>query len=69
MIKSKRDEKLEKLLAITNITDEEFEKLDWKGKQDYFKAKNKLCKVFFVSRNKNGDGLTYRKKITTNERV
>lgn len=69
MIKSKRDEKLEKLLAITNITDEEFEKLDWKGKQDYFKAKNKLCKVFFVSRNEKGKGLTYRKKITANERV
>jgi hypothetical protein len=57
----KRDKKLKELLEITNISDEEFEKLDFKGKQRYFKAKNKLCKISFTSRDKNGKGITYRK--------
>lgn len=57
----KRDKKLKELLEITNISEEEFEKLDFKGKQRYFKAKNKLCKLSFVSRDKNGKGITYRK--------
>ena len=56
----KKDDKLEELLKITNITEEEFEKLDFKGKQKYFKAKNRLCKIFFVSKNKEGKGITYR---------
>lgn len=58
-MKNKKD-KLEELLEITNITEEEFDKLDFKGKQRYFKAKNKLCKIFFVSKNKEGKGVTYR---------
>lgn len=57
----KRDKKLKELLEITNISEEEFEKLDFKGKQRYFKAKNKLCKLSFASRDKNGKGITYRK--------
>lgn len=64
----KRKEKLEKLLKITNISEKELEKLDYKGKQEYFKAKSKLCNVVFSSRDKNGKGLTYRKpKDNTNE--
>jgi hypothetical protein len=59
----KRDKKLKELLEITNISDEEFEKLDFKGKQRYFKAKNKLCKVFFVSKDKKGNGITYKKSL------
>lgn len=57
----KRDKKLKEALEITSISDEEFEKLDFKGKQRYFKAKNKLCKVFFTSKDKKGKGITYRK--------
>lgn len=57
----KRKKKLDKLLKITNISDKELEKLDYKSKQQYFKAKSKLCTVVFTSRDKNGKGLTYRK--------
>ena len=31
-----------KLLKITNISDKELSKLDYKGKQQYFKAKSKF---------------------------
>ena len=57
----KRQKKIEKLLKITNISDKELAKLDYKGKQQYFKAKNKLCTVVFASRDKDGNGITYRK--------
>lgn len=57
----KRKKKLDKLLKITNISDKELSKLDYKGKQQYFKAKSQLCKISFVSRDKNGKGITYRK--------
>ena len=58
---NKKKDKLEELLEITNISEEELEKLNFKEKQKYFKARNKLCRVFFVSRNGNGKGLTYKK--------
>ena len=61
--------KIEEMIKITNISEEEFEKLDFKGKQKYFKAKNKLCKISFVSKDKNGRGITYVKpKEKQNER-
>ena len=53
--------KLEQLLKITNISEEEIEKLDYKEKQKYYKAKSKLCRVSFVSRDKDGNGITYKK--------
>lgn len=58
----KKEKKLQELLKITNISEEEFEKLDFKGKQKYFKAKSKLCTIKFTSRDKNGKGITYRKE-------
>lgn len=57
----KRKKKLDKLLKITNISDKELSKLDYKGKQQYFKAKSKLCTVVFTSRDKDGNEITYRK--------
>ena len=54
--------KLKELLDITNISEEELNNLDYKGKQKYFKAKNKLARVFWVSKDKKGKGLTYRKE-------
>lgn len=57
----KRDKKIKELLKITNISTKEFEKLDYKGKQKYFKAKQKLCNVYFISRDKKGNGITYTK--------
>ncbi len=57
----KREEKLQELLKITNISEEEVAKLNFKEKQKYFKAKSKLCKISFTSRDKNGKGITYVK--------
>ena len=57
----KRQKKIEKLLKITNISDKKLSKLDYRGKQQYFKAKSKLCTVVFTSRDKYGKGITYRK--------
>lgn len=57
----KRQKKIEKLLKITNISDKELSKLDYKEKQQYYRAKSKLCTISFVSRDKNGKGITYRK--------
>lgn len=50
--------KLKELQDIVNISEEEYEKLDFKGKQRYFKAKSKLAKIVFVSKDKNGKGIT-----------
>lgn len=57
----KKAKKLEELLKITDISEEELEKLDYKEKQKYYKAKSKLCRISFVSRDKNGNGITYKK--------
>lgn len=52
MLDKNRKDRLEELLKIVSISDEELEKLTYKEKQKYYRAKNKLCKVVFVSRNK-----------------
>jgi len=64
----RKDNELDRLLEIVNISDNELKKLDYKGKQQYFKAKNKLCKIVHRSRDKNGNGITYRKRRVNNER-
>ena len=70
MLDKNKEDKLEKLLKIVSISDEDLEKLTYKEKQKYYRAKNKLCKVVFVSRNKKGKGLTYRKpKEVRDERI
>lgn len=62
-------ERLKELLDIVNISEKQFEKLDYKGKQRYFKAKSKLSKISFVSIDKNGKGITYVKpKEENNEK-
>lgn len=57
----KRQKKLEKLLKIINISEKQLDKLSYKEKQQYYKAKSKLCTISFVSKGKDGKGLTYRK--------
>lgn len=70
MLDKNRKDRLEELLKIVSISDEELEKLTYKEKQKYYRAKNKLCKVVFVSRNKKGKGLIYRKpKEVRDERI
>lgn len=60
-VQSKKTTKLEKLLNITNINEKKVNKLSYKEKQEYYRAKSKLGKIFFVSKDKNGKGLTYIK--------
>lgn len=62
----RRKKKLEKLISITNIDDKQLAKLNYKEKQEYYKAKSKLCNISFVSRDKNGKGMTYRKPKEVN---
>ena len=57
----KRKKKLEKILKLTDIPESEINKMDYKLKQEYFKAKSQLGKLVFVSRNKKGEGITYVK--------
>lgn len=57
----KRDKKLQELIEKTNISEEEVEKLGFRDKQEYYKVKSQLCKISFVSRDKKGKGITYRK--------
>lgn len=64
----KKNNKLQKLLKIINISKEEVENLNFRDKQKYYYAKSKLCKVSFVSRDKNGKGITYRKLEEGNKR-
>lgn len=56
-----KKDKLKELQDIVNISEKEFEKLDYKGKQRYFKAKSKLARIVFISRDKNGKGKTFTK--------
>ena len=57
----KKKSKVEKMIEKTNITEKELEKLNYKEKQEYYRFKSKLGRVFFVSRDKDGNGITYRK--------
>ena len=57
----KRKKKLEKLLKIANIDDKKLNKLNYKEKQKYFKAKRSLGKIFFKSVDSSGKGITYIK--------
>ena len=41
-MKQLKNKKLEELLKITDIKEEEIEKLNYKQKQKYYKAKSKL---------------------------
>ena len=58
---NKDTKKTKKLLKITNIDDKDLNKLSYKEKQQYYKAKSQLCSVSFVSRDKDGKGITYVK--------
>lgn len=62
MLENPAKKKLVKLLEITEISDAQVEKLNYKGKQKYYKAKNQLKKICFFSRDSKGKGITYKKK-------
>lgn len=62
MLENPSKRKLVKLLELTNISDKQIEKLNYKEKQRYYNAKNQLKKIVFFSRNSEGKGITYKKK-------
>lgn len=62
MLENPAKRKLVKLLEITNISANKVEKLNYKEKQKYFKAKSQLKKICFFSRDSNSQGITYKKK-------
>lgn len=62
MLENPSKRKLVKLLELTNISDKQIEKLNYKEKQRYYNAKNQLKKIVFFSRNAEGKGITYKKK-------
>lgn len=62
MLENPAKRKLVKLLEITDISADKVEKLNYKEKQKYFKAKSQLKKIIFFSRNSKGQGITYKKK-------
>lgn len=63
----KRNKKLKELLEITKISEEEVEKLSFRDKQKYYKAKSQLGKLSFASKDKNGNGITYKKPLVPNK--
>ena len=62
MLENPAKRKLVKLLEITEISDAQVKKLNYKEKQKYYKAKNQLKKILFFSRDSKGKGITYKKK-------
>ena len=62
MIGNTYTDKLKEMIELANMPEEEVEKLDYKGKQKYYRAKSKLGTKIHTSRDKNGKGITYRKK-------
>ena len=60
----KKQRKLDKLLEIVNVPEKEIRELNFKEKQEYYKAKCKLGKMSFISRDKKGKGITYVKPKT-----
>lgn len=49
-----KNKKIQEISKIANTPEEELSKMDYKGKQKVYRAKNKLCRVFYR-------GSTYRK--------
>lgn len=56
-----KNDKLEHLIDLANKTDEEIEKMNYKEKQKVYKAKSSLGKIVFNSKDKNGNGKTYKR--------
>ena len=62
-----RKEKVDKLIELANKTDEEVEKMSFKEKQQYYKAKSKLGTIIFKSKDEDGNGRTYKKMPIPNQ--
>lgn len=60
----KEQEKLDELLKTVEISEEEFEQLDFKGKQKYYKAKSQLGRYSHKSKDEKGNGIIFKKEGT-----
>lgn len=63
-----KNDKLAHLVDLANKTDEEIEKMNYKEKQKVYKAKSSLGKIVFISKDKNGNGKTYKKMIVNDRK-
>ena len=61
MLENPAKRKLVELLEITDISSDKVEKLNYKEKQKYYKAKSQLKKIYFISKDSEGKGITYKK--------
>lgn len=57
----RENEKLKELVELANMTEKQLENANYKQKQAHYRAKSKLCKIFFISQDKKGNGMTYIK--------
>lgn len=58
---TEKQKKLDEMIKLANLPEKKVEKLDYKTKQKYYRAKNKLGTIIHTSRDKNGKGITYVK--------
>ena len=59
----KKEKKQQELIKLASMTEEEVEKLYYKGKQKHYAAKSKICTVFHNSK----DGTYIKPKENENE--
>lgn len=57
----KHQEKIQKMRKLAEISDEEVSSLNYKERQKYFRSKNMFGRKIFISKDKNGNGVSYRK--------
>lgn len=59
---TEKEKRIKEMIKLANMSEKELEKLDYKGKQRYYKAKSNLGTIIHTSRDKDGKGITYRKQ-------
>lgn len=56
-----RNKKEKMIIKLASLDDSKIEKLTYKEKQKCFKAKSRVGRYVFISKNNDGKGITYRK--------
>jgi len=54
--------KKEEIIKLASLDDSKIEKLDYKEKQKCYRAKSRVGRYVFVSKDEKGKGITYRKE-------
>ena len=56
-----KSKKEKMIIKLASLDDSKIEKLTYKEKQKCFKAKSRVGRYVFISKNNDGKGITYRK--------